>query len=100
PSTDIHTLSLHDALPILLCDRGTRSRSADSEASAHAIEEGGSDAIQKPESELKCHRRKFHSSNRARNFANWLIVLMSTADRDLRSEEHTSELQSPDHLVC
>src|SRR5258708_5902207 len=29
-----------------------------------------------------------------------LIVHRSIVDRFLRSEEHTSELQSPDHLVC
>src|SRR5258708_18281142 len=28
------------------------------------------------------------------------IVFRSVATRLLRSEEHTSELQSPDHLVC
>src|SRR5207244_2360665 len=27
-------------------------------------------------------------------------TLAAMADRDVRSEEHTSELQSPDHLVC
>src|SRR5258708_13608122 len=29
-----------------------------------------------------------------------LIVPDVEADRHVRSEEHTSELQSPDHLVC
>src|SRR5690348_18109939 len=28
------------------------------------------------------------------------VVLMKVQDRDTRSEEHTSELQSPVHLVC
>src|SRR5258708_30108574 len=36
--------------------------------------------------------------------ADWLIVAGDvgefTADIEWRSEEHTSELQSPDHLVC
>src|SRR5207244_11063794 len=27
-------------------------------------------------------------------------VRSATADKERRSEEHTSELQSPDHLVC
>src|SRR5207244_5405296 len=27
-------------------------------------------------------------------------ALFQSVDLDLRSEEHTSELQSPDHLVC
>src|SRR5258708_11279056 len=26
--------------------------------------------------------------------------MLAAAEADLRSEEHTSELQSPDHLVC
>src|SRR5258708_20556976 len=29
-----------------------------------------------------------------------IIIPRSSAARDERSEEHTSELQSPDHLVC
>src|SRR5258708_17643659 len=60
-TTEIYTLSLHDALPIcptrlsaLLCVQGER---ADADLSAHS----------------------------------------RSVDR---SEEHTSELQSPDHLVC
>src|SRR5258708_39174352 len=55
-TTEIYTLSLHDALPIL--DDGTRLH------------------------------------GRAKWDATHLI------SRDHRSEEHTSELQSPDHLVC
>src|SRR5258708_24635986 len=29
-----------------------------------------------------------------------LLVMHSPTDATVRSEEHTSELQSPDHLVC
>src|SRR5258708_38974697 len=29
-----------------------------------------------------------------------LVVLVFSAQQQYRSEEHTSELQSPDHLVC
>src|SRR5258708_19724516 len=56
-TTEIYTLSLHDALPI--CLRG------------HAAGGGG-----------RLARGRAH------------------ADVPGRSEEHTSELQSPDHLVC
>src|SRR5574341_2643914 len=52
-TTEIYTLSLHDALPI--CDN--------------------------------CHGRTVGSASRRRC-------------RSLRSEEHTSELQSPTNLVC
>jgi len=54
------------------CDLATRLKSADLEASTRAKDEHASDAIQKLEPESKCHRREFPSSNRARNFANWL----------------------------
>src|SRR5438552_9961123 len=66
-TTEIYTLSLHDALPIYGerpikdHDRARRSRRAGAR-----------------------HRVR-HATGRA---------------RDARSEEHTSELQSPDHLVC
>src|SRR5438552_11473960 len=62
-TTEIYTLSLHDALPIY-----------------------GFKHPQGPGNEIRCRvprvprRRQRHQSQ--------------------RSEEHTSELQSPDHLVC
>src|SRR5258708_14686056 len=37
--------------------------------------------------QLQVHRAKAH-------------LRAAGADRQLRSEEHTSELQSPDHIVC
>src|SRR5258708_31350173 len=68
-TTEIYTLSLHDALPI--CGRGLRFRSPLFTAPArpdHAV--------------LKQFKQHVQRGFRA------------------RSEEHTSELQSPDHLVC
>src|SRR5438552_7539336 len=61
PTTEIYTLSLHDALPI-------------SERALHA---------------------PFRTSKRQ----NRLRARQPRASAT-RSEEHTSELQSPDHLVC
>src|SRR5258708_24459900 len=61
-TTEIYTLSLHDALPILGGSEGSAGVDADEE-------------------------------RRPRR----LVVLRR---RRGRSEEHTSELQSPDHLVC
>src|SRR5438552_18519492 len=60
PTTQIYTLSLHDALPISIIRPPVSDRSAPVSGSATA----------------------------APGFA------------AARSEEHTSELQSPDHLVC
>src|SRR5207244_12981411 len=45
----------------------------------------------------RCSRRSLHTAREigpARFFAN------QRRSRECRSEEHTSELQSPDHLVC
>src|SRR5947208_4659112 len=60
-TTEIYTLSLHDALPILR----PQILEAKSEPGDHL-----------------------------------LVYQTSTTNTALRSEEHTSELQSPDHLVC
>src|SRR5258708_9502916 len=62
-TTEIYTLSLHDALPIYLL----------------------ADPVIHP---LSVGRAAGH--HRAQDRGGWMT----------RSEEHTSELQSPDHLVC
>src|SRR5215210_9257105 len=60
-TTEIYTLSLHDALPISSCSRSTRSAS-------------------RPQASR----------------STWT----ATGSSGSRSEEHTSELQSPMYLVC
>src|SRR5258708_29157337 len=65
-TTEIYTLSLHDALPILR-RRGSLRRPR--HGRRHALHGA-----------LHGRGGRFHA--------------------DARSEEHTSELQSPDHLVC
>src|SRR5947208_4606128 len=70
-TTEIYTLSLHDALPIL--------------ASYYRRLPTGTDVDAVLESLLHMHH------NRA---------IGIDPDGEKRSEEHTSELQSPDHLVC
>src|SRR5258708_19780510 len=71
-TTEIYTLSLHDALPIFF-----------------GVSSSGADAVEA----VAQHRPD--------------VVLMDFRLPDVtgpaeihRSEEHTSELQSPDHLVC
>src|SRR5258708_27315837 len=64
-TTEIYTLSLHDALPIF------------DPARRYAID---------PDLRSELDRKRFGETN--------LAAFRS------RSEEHTSELQSPDHLVC
>src|SRR5438552_17186056 len=68
-TTEIYTLSLHDALPI-------SHGSVASKRSHHA----------------RATRKGLASGDRA--------LEPSDVARSPRSEEHTSELQSPDHLVC
>src|SRR5258708_36179061 len=78
-TTEIYTLSLHDALPISGARgaQGVVAQSRDHERPRrHALREGQAD-----------RRARAHEA-RAR------------LTKALRSEEHTSELQSPDHLVC
>src|SRR5207244_10870567 len=93
PSPLTHTLSLHDALPI-----SGRRRSASSSSS-------------RPSRACPITFRSSSASRtatRPRRSASWsspttqLICFVSNKPPAewTRSEEHTSELQSPDHLVC
>src|SRR5207244_12595134 len=87
PTTQISTLSLHDALPISSkAGRTARARSARLKKHTAA-----------PSTLTKwpiCRWRL-----RLRFCECWSIRIFS-AWAGRRSEEHTSELQSPDHLVC
>src|SRR5438552_8081288 len=66
-TTEIYTLSLHDALPICRdADSGFQDRAGRGRSGAGSV-----------------HR-----------------ALRRAVGPPVRSEEHTSELQSPDHLVC
>src|SRR5258708_10374547 len=73
-TTEIYTLSLHDALPIYVEGAEHRRLALADGETAHRI------AVEADVGE----RRHAHQHRLRR----------------LRSEEHTSELQSPDHLVC
>src|SRR5258708_17732656 len=76
-TTEIYTLSLHDALPICLDVAGGRE-----------VEVGGGDVFGADD---------FHQTLDVPAGAEGGGDLL---DGLVRSEEHTSELQSPDHLVC
>src|SRR5258708_10989839 len=78
-TTEIYTLSLHDALPILHGGLWRR------QGARHPHDRGRGDVRRRQSGGCPLHpecRRR--TSPRPRS----------------RSEEHTSELQSPDHLVC
>src|SRR5438445_2808194 len=76
-TTEIYTLSLHDALPIFLADHGHPAARHHS-----AVQRGAGD--DQVVLELGVQR----------------IALVQHQGRLLRSEEHTSELQSRQYLVC
>src|SRR5688572_31780864 len=78
PPTDIYTLSLHDALPILSQMIPTRTAAADADAARVG-------------SIIHAHQGEPTGSY-------WGEI--GLAARVLRSEEHTSELQSQSNLVC
>src|SRR5947208_10203103 len=75
PTTEIYTLSLHDALPIFL--RAPEILDA---------------LLANPQANADVRRRV--AETREEFFEKKARIAA------LRSEEHTSELQSPDHLVC
>src|SRR5207253_10099708 len=67
-TSQLYTLSLHDALPISIADRGRRSHPSRDRVFRH-----------------RRGRRRRAST---------------VTEHPIRSEEHTSELQSRGHLVC
>src|SRR5437764_15461647 len=79
--TDIYTLSLHDALPIF-----PELRAADALHDDRAAENRGDDAAA-CERELRLGQGSLHVREEGKGLGE-------------RSEEHTSELQSPMYLVC
>src|SRR5438876_5909228 len=86
-TTEIYTLSLHDALPI--------SRRAQVKSGSAAMR-NRSVASSLP----LVHRRWNCAATSCRKKAMRCGSCASAALFHLRSEEHTSELQSPVHLVC
>src|SRR5207244_5231712 len=96
PTTSIHSLSLHDALPILLefvPDPVPLIERAD-----RVIAMGGYNTI----CEVLSFEKHALIVPRVKPEPEQWIRAERLRDLGLidRSEEHTSELQSPDHLVC
>src|SRR5207244_10747409 len=89
PTTESSPRSLHDALPISV--RGTSSRTI------RRTRGTSSRTIRAAHGTRSRRRGNWHT--RARPLDAALKGREAGAER-IRSEEHTSELQSPDHLVC
>src|SRR5947209_16401789 len=80
PTTDIYTLSLHDALPISLARKASWTAGSSMEKSTAS----------------NSSPPRNSQSNRAQAAQSETTARMASS----RSEEHTSELQSRQYLVC
>src|SRR5207302_6565015 len=93
PTTHLYTLSLHDALPI--CPRSHHSWGSGHDRDARAVPIAA-----------QFHRPCLQPDGAQMPFAARLLLCLSlhSIDRSefegIRSEEHTSELQSRENLVC
>src|SRR3712207_9075495 len=89
-TTEIYTLSLHDALPILCSDRSVTISSAERcwRRRSSSIQRRVSTGVVSEKATSK------PSVNRTRRSPGCSCTVTS------RSEEHTSELQSRQYLVC
>src|SRR5688500_19670666 len=87
--TLLYTFSLHDALPIYDRDRKDvlLASEPDERCPSVRLYVGGVDHREPPEAEARGGDRVQHLERLRR-------------DRLVRSEEHTSELQSPCNIVC
>src|SRR5947209_8543416 len=97
PTTTIYTLSLHDALPIYRCWTRIKSNGGLLKSEKHAQREGFWAAhVLRPRGAQsqgvapECRLSRF----------NKVPVRRTAAPPEVRSEEHTSELQSRQYLVC
>src|SRR5947208_1220953 len=95
PTTEIYTLSLHDAVPIFR-SAGLRRERADLRSEhADKSDPGESRRDRGPAGRQRDGDAALRTAVQARH-----LRQCRQPARLPRSEEHTSELQSPDHLVC
>src|SRR5207244_10480895 len=91
PTTPRYTLSLHDALPILAEIALAKANQLMPKPAHLTWEEAACNAL--------CNSTSYRmivSPNGAQMTQGQTVLVWGAS----RSEEHTSELQSPDHLVC
>src|SRR5205807_9393362 len=98
-STDTYPLSLHDALPIYLATGVEAEERLDVELAAERVPQLLTAAVVDPGEQLVCGEAKGDGREKIER---WRLLFEVVVDRviHVRSEEHTSELQSPCNLVC
>src|SRR5437764_87832 len=94
PPTASYTLSLHDALPISAFHRGVGREDARGSAQVR-VREGGPVEGSGEGSEIDLEARDAETL-----VEEWAWKFREFTAPHIRSEEHTSELQSPMYLVC
>src|SRR5690606_40804571 len=94
PRTAIYTLSLHDALPIYTVVVAKIACRGDAERPRRALEK-------RPSGIVVARRRNLKDGTRKDALGQVVDPLEAAPSvRRRRSEEHTSELQSRENLVC
>src|SRR5699024_12115365 len=99
-TTQTATLSLHDALPIYIAKYGNMKASFMDTHDAHAHDQIKALVIANNQVNQVSTKQPFPSPNIGKNVVVIDLGLKNTVLRELRSEEHTSELQSRFDLVC
>src|SRR3712207_8784806 len=90
-TTEIYTLSLHDALPILSTKRAAMASTSHCSVSTSGYSALTREKTSSQSTELYCW---------ALLLVTLVTFLRSRVRASSRSEEHTSELQSRQYLVC
>src|SRR5690606_41993390 len=93
-SAAVSTLSLHDALPIY----GESAQVLQVTALSLEIDKNYCDAIPYREKELNLYQNRFKFASELQK--KQILTFANVHMAFLRSEEHTSELQSRENLVC
>src|SRR5207244_11719421 len=99
-TTAIYTLSLHDALPIydhVLYAKGVDIPPFESGLAAGVAAPAPPSATGVKNAETESRPASIDDALATANKADVVVLFVGEL---ARSEEHTSELQSPDHIVC
>src|SRR5688572_7441822 len=95
PTTEIYTLSLHDALPISLCSARASAETLRRRPPAHLLRARAARSFRR-----RARRACPSGTPRHLRSTRRRSILRAPHRSCRRSEEHTSELQSQSNLVC